>query len=122
MTNEEYVRHIGEIYNHVMSLRKDEDYVINQPQMDKLVDIVKFFMTMTEKLSGKLEPVKLTPREEHGDITATFLVFDLCGSDIERFCDVVRHASAITIDATADCRVCISITVPNVFVPVTPVQ
>ncbi len=117
MTNEEYVRRLGKLYEKVLSLRENDDYVINQPQMDKLVEVVDFFLDTARECNGEVEPVKLIPKEEHGDVTATFIVFDIYGDAIQRFCDVIKHTSAITIDVAENDKVCISVTVPNVFVP-----
>lgn len=117
LTNEQYVERLGRLYEKVLSLRNDDDYAINQPQMDKLIEVLNFFLDAAQKCDGKVEPVKLTPRAEHGGVTATFVVFDIYGDDIQRYCDVMRHTSAITIDATED-GICISVTVPEVFVPI----
>lgn len=116
MSNEEYVRRLGSLYAEVLSLRKDSDYAVNQPQMDKLVEVLEFFLDAARRLNGNVEPVRLVPRQEHGGVTATFVVFDIIGDDILKFCDVMRHTSAITIDGTED-GICISVTVPEVFVP-----
>lgn len=116
MTNEEYVRRLGILYDKVLSLRKDADYIVNQPQMDKLIAVLEFFIDSAKDLDGKVEPVNLKPREEHGGVTATFLVFDLYAEKVLRFCDVMRACSAITIDTTSDGEVCISCTVSEVFV------
>lgn len=115
MTNEEYVARLGILYNKIMSLRKDSDYVVNQSQMDKLVQVLEFFIDEAKKQDGTIEPIRLVPREEHGGVTATFLVFDIYGDTVQRFCDVMRHTSAITIDSCTD-GICISCTVPEVFV------
>lgn len=117
LTNEEYVKRLGQLYDHIMKFRKDEDYVVNQPQMDKLVDTINFFIDIARQYGGDVEPVQLTPKEEHGGVTANFIVFDIHGEEIKRFCSVVKEASALTIDATTDHQVCISLTIPNVFVP-----
>lgn len=117
LTDEEYVAKLGKLYDKVLSLRNDDDYAINQPQMDKLIDVVDFFLDTANKSNGKVEPVRLLPRAEHGGVTATFVVFDIYGKDIQKYCDVIRHCSAMTIDSTDD-GICISVTVPEVFVPV----
>lgn len=117
MTNAEYAKRLGSLYDKILQLREDDNYVINQPQMDKLIEVLDFFLDTAKKCSGEVEPVKLTPRTEHGGVTATFIVFDIVGDDIQRYCNVMRHTSAITIDGTED-GICISVTVPNVFVPV----
>lgn len=117
MTNEEYVQRLGRLYNKIINLRKDDDYVINQPQMDKLIEVLNFFLDTAKECNGEVEPVKLIPRTEHGGVTATFVVFDIVGEVVQRFCDVMRYTSAITIDSTED-GICISVTVPEVFVPI----
>ncbi|MBE6872085.1 MAG: hypothetical protein E7491_09085 [Ruminococcaceae bacterium] len=112
MTNEEYVRQLGMLYEKTLSVRKDDSYQINPPQMDKLINILDSFLSHGD---GKIEPVKLIPREEHGGVTATFTVFDVYGENVKKFCDAISEASAITIDATSDGEVCISVTIPEVF-------
>ena len=116
MSDEEYVKRLGILYNKVLSLRKDEDYVVNQSQMDKLVEVLEFFLDSAKRLDGSVEPIALQPREEHGGVTATFLVFDLAGDQVTRFCNVMRNCSAIGIDTTVNGEVCIACTVPQVFV------
>ena len=74
-----------------------------------------FFLNMSKESNGKVDPIKLTPKEENGGVTATFVVFDVYGDNIKKFCDAVQHCSSMTIDATANSEVCISVTVPNVF-------
>ena len=116
MTNEEYVSRLGKLYDKILSLRRDDEYIINQPQFEKLIEVLNFFMDSAKDGSGKVEPVKLIPREEHGGVTATFLAFDIYGEAVQKFCEVMRFTSAITIDATTQGEVCISVTVPEVFV------
>lgn len=115
MTDVEYIKRITQLYGAVLSLRKDDDYVVNQPQMDKFVEVLDFFMNEARENHGKIEPVNLSPKEEHGGVTATFIVFDIYGEDIQKFCKVMSYTSAITIDGTED-GICISVTVPEVFV------
>lgn len=116
MTNEEYVRRLGILYDKVLELRKDSNYVINQPQMDKLIRLYEFFIGLADESCDQVEPMVLTPKEEHGGITAYFLVFDLAGEKVQEFCKALEACSAMGIE-TCDGRVCISCTVPNVFVP-----
>lgn len=115
MTDTEYAKCLALLYQQVLNLREDKDYVINQPQGEKLIKVLDFFMDEVRDQDGMLEPVRLVPREEHSGVTATFLVFDLYGEKVQRFCDVMNACSAITVDSTEE-GVCISCTVPNVFV------
>lgn len=109
------LQRFAELYEWAMQKRKDEDYIVNQPQMNKLIDVLEFFMDMAQKCHGSVEPVFLRPREEHGGVTANFTVFDLYGEDLRRYCEIMQYVSAMTIDAGMD-GVCISVTVPYVFV------
>ena len=117
MTNEEYVKRLGEMYNKIVALRTNDDYVVNHEQMEKLADVMGFFTDMSQKQNGEIEPIALSPKEEHGGVTAKFLVFDVYGEDLKRFCEVLQKTSAMSIDSEESGRVCISVTVPNVFVP-----
>lgn len=116
MTDEQFVRELGSLYEKVMELRKNEDYVVNQAQMDKFVEVLTFFTKATKKGHGKVESIDLKPKEEHGGLTATFVVFDVYGEEeVQKFSKVISYASAVTIDGTSD-GICISLTIPNVFV------
>ena len=117
MTDAEYVRRMGVLHDQLMKLRSNKDFIINQPQADKLVAVLSFFLDEARRQDGNVEPIRLMPREEHGGVTATFLVFDIYGETVKRFCDVMKECSAITIDSTTD-GICISCTIPEVFVPI----
>lgn len=116
MSDLEFARRLGVMYNEVLSLRKDDDYAVNQPQMDKFLEVMRFFLDCEKEMTGKVDPVKLSPKEIHGDVTARFLVFDLFNDSVQRFCSVMSACTAITIDVVEGDKVCISCTVPNVFI------
>ena len=115
MTNEEYVRRIDIMYEKILELRKSGDYIVNQPQMDKIVDIYKLFLEIADDGPDEVEPFLMDPKEEHGGVTAHFVVFDVYGDMVKRFTDALSVCSAIGIDV-ANGKVCISCTVPNCFV------
>lgn len=113
----DFVGKFGRLYEKVMSLRKNEDYVVNPIQMDRFLDLVQFFIRKTEDASeSSVDPRGFQPKECHGGVTATFIVFDLGGSEeVQEFCKVLRYCSAVSIDVVDDYKVSISCTVPNVF-------
>lgn len=117
MEDRKFVERLGELYNSVMDMRTDDDYVVNQPQMEKFVDVVEFFMEMANKNDGELQPLKLSPKRENAGVTATFILFDVYGDDIAKFSDCIRKVSAFSINPTINEKVCISVTVPEVFRP-----
>ena len=116
ITDEAYVREFGELYQKVLKLRKDDEFDVDREQLIKFFEVYRFFTKAAKEIGdAHIEPIKLVPREEHGGITATFLVFDMYGDILEAFKEVVQSLSALTIDATDD-GVCISVTVPRIFV------
>lgn len=118
MSNNEYLKSFGKLYEKVIALRNDDDFLINEPQMVKFFEVYEFFTKAAgETEAAKVEPIKLAPREEHGGITATFVVFDMYGEILEGFKKIVQHLSAMTIDVVRGEEICISVTVPNVFIP-----
>ncbi len=115
MSDEEYIRRFMSIYNEVMKTRDSRDFVPNPEQMRKFADLVRFFEEVAEEYGDLVDSVDLEPSAETGGVTAYFTVFDLKNDRVQRFCDVLRCCSAVGIDATADGDVCISCTVPHVF-------
>lgn len=115
MSDAEIVARLSALYKIVMSFRKDDDYEVNQDQMDKLCRLYRFFLDAAGSLDGEAELTKLVPHEEHGGVTATFLVFDVAGDRVKEFCEVISGCSAFGIEATDDGRVAIDCTVPYVF-------
>ena len=111
----DFAKRLGLIYDEILSLRKDSDYAVNQPQMDKFIEVLKFYMDAASDLDGSVDQVDISPAHEHGGVTATFIVFDLFGDQVQRFCSVMSACSALSIDVAEGDRVCISCTVPNVF-------
>lgn len=114
--NDEFVQKMSVIHDYVMRIRKDSDYIVNQPQMDKLTALVEFFIEVSKRTAGNVLPVDLRPAAEHGGVVAHFWYFNVAGSKVKSFCDVAQHCSAISIDALDTGEVCISCTIPNVFV------
>lgn len=116
MSDEEYVSQVAKLYDKVMKLRKDEDYEVNMKQMDKFLEIVSFFSKTAVTNDAELVPIELSPKELHGGLTAKFVVFHLFSDDIPEFCKALKGASAFTIETDLDNKVCISVTVPDVYV------
>lgn len=93
-----------------------EDFKLNPIQYKKFNDLVVFFKKAAKDLGGKIDSTNIQRVFGVGDLTATFEVFDLAGDDIQRFCDVIRSCSAISMDVTSEDKICISCTVPDVFI------
>lgn len=113
--NEKIVKAFGEQYIDVLEKAEALNYCVNYTQFEKLDKIIKFFNGYIKESGGAIESVLLTPQEIHGGLTANFGVFDISGKEVAQFCEVLKEASAVSIDATLDNRICISITVPDVF-------
>lgn len=115
MDTDSFLVYTGKLYEELMAEANDEDYAIDETQLNKLLDIIEFLFDMCNKNNGAFEPCTLIPKRQHGGVTARFYMMSLAGEEIDRFCDVMRGASAISIDAELDGRICFSVTVPYVY-------
>ncbi len=116
MRDEDFARAIGFLYDTAMDLRKNDDFEVNPPQAEKFLKVWAFFQEAAERLNGEVEDLDIEPKGESGDISANFIVFDLSGEEISKFCEALSFCSAVSIDSYNDGRVCISCVVPEVFV------
>lgn len=93
----------------------DGNYVVNRPQWLKMVEVLDYFQRLAKKSNGVVEPCEVAPKFLHGGVTASFTVVDIQEDDIPEFCKALLKTNAITIDATIDGKVCISVSIPYVF-------
>lgn len=112
----EVARFWGKQLIDAMDALDDDDYVINEEQFAKFLGVILFFIKNSKGKVARLDRVELVPRGQHGNLNAYFPLFYASGDEMEMFSEVIKCLSAITIDATSDEEICISITVPNVFI------
>ena len=117
MTEDELIIELGKCYSNVMALRENKDFVINRVQLKKLLDAVKFFEKVTADADGRIEELRLVPKEQTGGFTASFAAMSLYDKAVSELFDVLKDATALSIDSTADGRIEISTTFPSVFGP-----
>lgn len=115
ISNKEFAKRLSAMANEVLQSVSMDELDLNREQLQKFDDLVNFFESSAVALGGRIDSINITPAFGVGDLTASFIVFDLAGEDIQRFCDVIRNCSAISMDVTADDKICISCTVPNIF-------
>lgn len=108
---DEVCRSAWELFEQEISSRDDADYGVNEVQMSKLARIYAFFV----EHGGEIEDFTTKPSLIHGGVTANFSLLYLDGDEINEFLRVLGTISSMSIDATTDGMVCISVTVPNVF-------
>ena len=118
MTEDELIIELGKCYSNVMALRENKDFVINRAQLKKLFDAVKFFEKVTADADGRIEELRLVPKEESGGFTASFAAMNLYDKAVSELFDVLKDATALSIDSTVDGRIEISTTFPEVFKPI----
>lgn len=111
----DFEKRIWELYEREMQSRDNADYVVNKPQMQKLIDAYGFFEKLAIECGGEIEPFRIVAKEVNGGVTAYFRVFHIYGENIQRFSDIIRNVSALSIDSLTDGTVCLSMTVPRVF-------
>lgn len=94
----------------------DSDYEVNKPRWTDLVRVLTYLTALANKQNGRVEKCELIPKYRNGGVTAYFTVLDLDCDEVKRFCSILSTTSAITMDTTLDHEVCISVSVPDVFV------
>jgi len=115
MNYEEYAKIIWSIYEETMAKENDDDYELNEIQMQKLIDAYEFFSKIAEESNGRVEDINLSPRETTGHITTYFTLLYFDNEKLKVFSNVVDSMCALSIDATIDGEVCVDFTVPGVF-------
>ncbi len=116
MNNEQFVKKFGEQYLALLEKAKTMHYAVNEVQFEKLVNLCNFFQDYIKENGGKAEPIDLNPAEIHSGLTVEFVLFNIIGNEIREFCEAIKGTTALSIDTTKDGKVCISMTVPDVFV------
>ena len=115
--DEDFVRSFGKLYLQILRQRRNEDYEVNPVQMDRFLEVLRFFENKIDpEFDDGIEPFHLEAKEEHGGFNARFCVFDLYGEELAAFVRLLSFCSAVSIDARSDSQICISLTVPNIFV------
>jgi len=115
LTTDDFLKQANQLYGAAIADLNDEDYVINEKQQFAFLEALCFFVKTAYSCGGEIEVSPITPKQGNGGITATYQVFDVTGEDIPRMCNALKHTSAITIDGMTDGKICISVTVPNVY-------
>ena len=114
--NNDIVIAFARFYEAEMRRRNNEDYEVNPVQMNKFLDAVSYFSKKAEENDDTIDPIRCEPKEEHGGLTAHFIVFDSYGEDLQEFSRIMSYCSALSIDVTTNNKCCISITIPNIYV------
>lgn len=118
MDDMEFIKMVGKLYQEYLDTHKNEDFEINQKQLKKLHEVYYFFLDKAKEYEGGfVEPLKLVPKEEFGDVVARFPIFSLNGTtEVSNFCEILDGCSAFGVDPVID-GICIDCTVPKVFIP-----
>ena len=111
----EFAKRFMAAYNKELKDFDPDEYQVNLTQLQKLINLIDFFKKAAKDLGGKIDSIDIDPSSPPNGITANFIVFDIFGEDVQRFCDVLRHCSAVSMDVTVHDEVSISCTIPNVF-------
>ena len=97
----------------------DQDYRLNPPQALAFATLVRRVRELADEFEGRVEPIKIIPRLCCGSVTATLPLIDLSESALRKFSSILQYTSALTVDALTDGSICISLNVPDVYVPKT---
>lgn len=116
MNNEEFAKYLGE---QITSFEDEMSYAhkkINEEQYQKFYNVTKFFENYIQKFEqGKIVDFRMKPNEISCGLTAEFVLLDIWGDNLKEFIKALEGCSAISFEATLDGKVCVSLTVPDVF-------
>lgn len=102
-------------YLKYLESESNENYEVNEVQYHKLLRTVGFFSDKVRS-SDNIEIEASEPRELHCGVTVYATIFDFSRGELDRLADVIKDVSALSIDATLGGEVCMSMTIPNVWV------
>lgn len=111
----DYAAYVWGLWEKEIQSRSNSDYEPDKQQMDKLIAAYRLMNELAANGGGRVEPLRLVPKEVHCGITAYFTVFYATHENLLKICEVARSFSALSIDSLTDGTVCISFTIPNVF-------
>ena len=101
----------------IIADEKDEDYVVNQPQADLLVEVNLYFMRIIDESVGESVTAHIgSPKERHGYVTAIMGLLDLDKKEFDEFSQIISKCSGVTFTARTDGMFYVETLVPNVFI------
>lgn len=113
---DEIIRMFAQLYQAEMDRRRNDDYEVNPEQMDKFLVLLYYFQNKADgEYDDGIEPFHLEAKEECGGFNARFCVFDIHGEEVTEFARLISYCSAVSIDASNESQICISMTVPEIF-------
>ena len=86
----------------------------NKKQIKKFETIVDFFERFVAHNGGKIVDISTDFTHENADITIEFWVVDLRNEWLQEYCEVLKLADMVDMEAHLDGKVCIDVTVRNV--------
>lgn len=117
LNQEEFIKPFDENYRRVLLEAQSHSYAINQPQFEKFVYIIEFFKKyIKDNNCGKIVDLELDSNFIQNGITIEFDLFEANGDTLKDFSKVMEYSSAVTIDATLNGQISISIGIANVFI------
>lgn len=117
LDDEEWCKALGRAYQNYLDDLNDEDFVMNPPQMEKFARSFKFFKKMAKKFGGKIEPLDISPKAQHGGFTIRIPQLSVRGDEVEEFCEAIKGLSALGFYPICDHMIEISTSISNIFVP-----
>jgi len=115
----EFIGAMAKEYFDMIARRNPEDYEIDPTQAARYKDIVGCLSTIANQMPGEQTAefdCELIPTTESSGITMHTWVLDLTSADLRVLADVLEFASSpLSIDATLDGRIHLSVSVADVF-------
>jgi len=116
-TKEDYeeFREIWDAVEGFYASRDDDDFEVNPPQFNIFIRVLTTIWDLLDEDDRVIEETRLIPKECVGGLTISFELLWVKREQIARLTDVLSDACAISLHATTDGRVVLSLNVPDVF-------
>lgn len=115
MTKNEDIQQLAKKFEGVIKSRNDADYQINSKNWTKLLTVLEYLDTEAKNLGGRLEPVNLQPREQHGYVEAIFDVFDVSGDGVKALSTALQLVDVFSVEPLESGQIRIGININNVY-------
>lgn len=104
------------IGNEILKIEKENNkYVENPNQMSKFNYAKGFFCKYIRENKGKLV-TEINSNQINAGLTITMPIINLIDVDLRRFTNILKFSTAVTFDTTNSGQVCVSLTIPNIYV------
>lgn len=116
LNDREYLRRAWRVFQEEVSRRNNNDYIINEEQMEKLFSTIQFANFMVNRWgNGAVRTSSLEPRFKNGDVIVKCITFPVDENEMPAFRTILSYCSGFNVEPVLDDKVELTFTIPDVF-------